>query len=68
MLYYKIKLFDGPTWQADPNAVDGYMEVTEAREFGRLTDLDGNTLTAPSCPESYTTIEMDVCTPPSWAT
>lgn len=66
MLYYKIKLFDGPSWQDDPNAVDGYMEVTPERVFNRLTDIDGNTLTAPTCPESYTTIENDICSPPAW--
>jgi hypothetical protein len=67
MLYYKIKLFDGPRWEDDPNAIDGYMEVTDAREFSRITDLNGNTLTAPNCPETYATTEMDICAAPVWA-
>ena len=67
MIYFRIKFFDGHSVETSQVVVDGFMEVTDDRNFSRLTDVDGNTLEGASCPAaSYTTLDQAECEKPIW--
>ena len=67
MKYYDIIFFDGASIEASANTTPGFMEVSDAGDFIRLTNISGDTFTPETIPPgSYSTTGFEPCAKPAW--